>query len=84
MIPIELISHLARPASLALRLRGNMAADHKVVFTFFTLVPILVPVPFKVLGDSLPAEPGERDPVLLRKSLKFGVFAVRDPDGYPL
>lgn len=50
MIPIELISHLARPASLSLRLMGNMAADHKVVFTFFTLVPILVPVPFLVLG----------------------------------
>jgi len=50
MIPIELISHIARPASLALRLMGNMAADHKVVFTFFTLVPILVPVPFLILG----------------------------------
>lgn len=50
MIPIELISHIARPASLALRLMGNMAADHKVVFTFFALVPILVPVPFLVLG----------------------------------
>jgi F-type H+-transporting ATPase subunit a len=50
MLPIELISHLARPASLSLRLMGNMAADHKVVFTFFTLVPILVPVPFLILG----------------------------------
>jgi F-type H+-transporting ATPase subunit a len=50
MIPIELISHIARPASLALRLMGNMAADHKVVFTFFALVPILVPVPFLILG----------------------------------
>ncbi len=50
MLPIELISHIARPASLALRLMGNMAADHKVVFTFFTLVPILVPVPFLILG----------------------------------
>lgn len=50
MLPIELISHVARPASLALRLMGNMAADHKVVFTFFSLVPILVPVPFLILG----------------------------------
>jgi len=50
MLPIELISHFSRPASLALRLMGNMAADHKVVFTFFTLVPILVPVPFLILG----------------------------------
>jgi len=50
MLPIELVSHLARPISLSLRLLGNMAADHKVVFTFFTLVPILVPVPFLILG----------------------------------
>jgi F-type H+-transporting ATPase subunit a len=50
MIPIELISHFARPASLALRLMGNMAADHKVVFTFFALIPLLVPVPFLLLG----------------------------------
>jgi len=50
MFPIELISHFARPASLALRLMGNMAADHKVVFTFFALIPLLVPVPFLLLG----------------------------------
>jgi len=50
MLPIELISHLARPASLALRLMGNMGADHKVVAAFFALVPLLVPVPFLVLG----------------------------------
>jgi F-type H+-transporting ATPase subunit a len=50
MFLIELISHIARPISLSLRLMGNMAADHKVVFTFFSLVPILVPVPFLVLG----------------------------------
>ncbi len=50
MIPIEIISHLARPVSLALRLMGNIAADHKVVAAFFVLVPILVPVPFLILG----------------------------------
>ncbi len=50
MVPIELISHVARPLSLALRLMGNMAADHKVVSAFFILVPILVPLPFYVLG----------------------------------
>jgi F-type H+-transporting ATPase subunit a len=50
MLPIELISHIARPGSLSLRLMGNMFADHKVVFTFFTLVPLFVPVPFLVLG----------------------------------
>ena len=50
MIPIEIISHIARPVSLALRLMGNMAADHKVVAAFFVMVPILVPIPFMLLG----------------------------------
>jgi F-type H+-transporting ATPase subunit a len=50
IFPIELISHLVRPASLALRLMGNMAADHKVLFAFFALVPAFVPVPFYFLG----------------------------------
>lgn len=50
IFPIELIGHIARPVSLSLRLMGNMAADHKVIFAFFTLVPWLVPVPFYFLG----------------------------------
>jgi F-type H+-transporting ATPase subunit a len=50
MLPIEIVSHLARPLSLSLRLMGNMLADHKVVFSFFTLVPFLVPLPFLLLG----------------------------------
>jgi F-type H+-transporting ATPase subunit a len=50
MLPIELVSHLARPLSLSLRLMGNMLADHKVIFSFFTLVPLLVPLPFYLLG----------------------------------
>ena len=50
MLPIELVSHIARPRSLSMRLLGNIAADHKVVFTFFALVPLLLPVPFLVLG----------------------------------
>lgn len=50
MLPIELVSHVARPVSLAVRLMGNMMADHKVVMSFFALVPILVPLPFMLLG----------------------------------
>ncbi len=50
MLPIELVSHAARPVSLSLRLMGNMVADHKVVFTFFGLLPLLLPIPFLVLG----------------------------------
>ena len=50
MLPIELVSHIARPISLSLRLLGNIAADHKVVSAFFVLVPLLLPVPFLILG----------------------------------
>ena len=44
MFCIEMISHLARPLSLSLRLMGNMYADHAVVGTFVGLIPIVVPV----------------------------------------
>lgn len=50
IFPIEIISHLARPLSLTMRLLGNMVADHKVVFTFTTLMPFIVPLPFYFLG----------------------------------
>lgn len=50
MLIIELISHIARPVSLSFRLLGNIFADHKVVSSFFMLVPLLVPLPFMVLG----------------------------------
>jgi F-type H+-transporting ATPase subunit a len=50
MFVIEMVSHFMRPVSLSLRLMGNMLADHKVVMSFFALVPILVPLPFLLLG----------------------------------
>jgi F-type H+-transporting ATPase subunit a len=50
MFPIELISHCARPFSLGVRLAANMVGDHAVVMGFLGLVPILVPLPFMVLG----------------------------------
>ena len=50
MIPIEIISHLARPMSLSLRLFGNIMGDHKVGAIFFMLVPLAVPVFTLVLG----------------------------------
>ncbi|MDY0059851.1 MAG: F0F1 ATP synthase subunit A [Myxococcota bacterium] len=49
MIPIELVSHLARPLSLSLRLFGNMFGDH-MVLGFFLLIPLFVPLPMMVLG----------------------------------
>ena len=52
MIPIEIISHLARPLSLALRLFGNMAGDHLVLgmFLSFAAIPLLFPLPIMLLG----------------------------------
>jgi F-type H+-transporting ATPase subunit a len=50
LLPIELFSHFARPVSLSLRLMGNILADHKVVGVILMLVPLLVPVPFLLLG----------------------------------
>lgn len=51
MLPIELISHIVRPVSLSLRLMGNMIGDHKVLGIFLTLVPLVVPMPFLLLGS---------------------------------
>ena len=50
MLPIELFSHLVRPASLALRLAGNMFGDHKVLSIFLAFHLIFVPLPLMVLG----------------------------------
>ena len=50
MLPIEIISHIARPVSLSMRLLGNIVADHKVVLVFFGILPSLLPVPFMVMG----------------------------------
>lgn len=50
MLPIEIISHIARPVSLSMRLLGNITADHKVGAVFFALIPFLVPVPFLLMG----------------------------------
>ena len=49
-VPIELISHLARPLSLGLRLFGNITGDHLVTGVFFMLVPLLVPLVVMFLG----------------------------------
>lgn len=50
MLPIELISHLVRPLSLALRLFGNITGDHMVGAVFFGILPFLLPLPFLGLG----------------------------------
>ena len=50
MVVIELISHLVRPISLGLRLANVMKGDHTVLGIFLDLVPVILPIPFYVLG----------------------------------
>ncbi len=57
IFPIEILSNMIRPLSLALRLRGNMMGDHHVLTTFLNLNILGVNVgafgaalPFYILG----------------------------------
>jgi F-type H+-transporting ATPase subunit a len=49
LFPIEIFSHLARILSLTIRLFANMFASDMVILVFFTLIPIVIPVPFILL-----------------------------------
>ena len=49
MIPIEIISHLARVLSLTIRLFANMFAGDMVTLVFLSLFPIAIPVVFLLL-----------------------------------
>jgi F-type H+-transporting ATPase subunit a len=46
MLPIEIISHLARVLSLTVRLYANMYAGDMVTVVFVSLIPVAVPIPF--------------------------------------
>jgi F-type H+-transporting ATPase subunit a len=46
MIPIELVSHMARPLSLTIRLWANMFAGEQVTLVFLRLTLLLVPAVF--------------------------------------
>lgn len=46
MIPIELISHMARPLSLTIRLFANMFAGEQVTLVFLSLTYFLIPAAF--------------------------------------
>ena len=46
MFVIEIISHLARPLSLTIRLFANMFAGEQVTLVFLSLVPLVVPAAF--------------------------------------
>ncbi|MCS7181827.1 MAG: F0F1 ATP synthase subunit A [Thermoanaerobaculum sp.] len=50
MLPVEIISHVARILSLSVRLFGNMFGEHSVVGVFTALVPFAIPWPLMGLG----------------------------------
>lgn len=50
MFPVELFGILVRPVTLSLRLAANMIGDHSVLFAFASILPILLPLPFYILG----------------------------------
>ncbi len=50
MLVIELISHVIRPLTLGLRLANVMTGDHTVLSVFLDLVPLIVPIPFYLIG----------------------------------
>jgi len=49
MLPIEIVSHLARVVSLSVRLFGNIMGEDLVLGIVLVLVPFLVPMPVVVL-----------------------------------
>ncbi len=49
MVPIELISHMARPLSLTIRLFANMYAGEQVTMVFLRLTFFLIPALFMAL-----------------------------------
>ena len=58
MIPIEIISHIARPLSLTVRLWGNVYAEELLVGVFVSILPLFLPLPlmaFAIFGGLLQA-----------------------------
>ncbi|MFZ1136189.1 MAG: F0F1 ATP synthase subunit A [Candidatus Korobacteraceae bacterium] len=49
LFPIEIFSHLARILSLTIRLYANMFASDMVILVFFSLIPLVLPLPFILL-----------------------------------
>lgn len=58
MFPLEIVSHLARPLSLSLRLFGNIRGEEIVMVLFFIMAPLLGTLPIYalfLLGKSMQA-----------------------------
>jgi F-type H+-transporting ATPase subunit a len=50
LFPVELISVLVRPVTLGIRLAANMIGDHALLFAFAGIFPLILPLPFYILG----------------------------------
>lgn len=50
MLPMEIVGQLSRTLSLAVRLFGNVLSTDLIVAIVYSLIPILVPLPFIALG----------------------------------
>ncbi|MDA8169990.1 MAG: F0F1 ATP synthase subunit A [Nitrospiraceae bacterium] len=50
MFVVEVISHLARPLTLSVRLFGNMIAKHLLLLVLGLLVPLVIPTAILALG----------------------------------
>jgi F-type H+-transporting ATPase subunit a len=49
MLPLEIVSHLARPLSLTFRLFGNIRGEELILIIFFTLAPLFATLPIYFL-----------------------------------
>ncbi len=50
MLPLNILGHVSRLASMALRLFGNIVAGEIIGGVIFMLVPLLAPLPMSLLG----------------------------------
>jgi F-type H+-transporting ATPase subunit a len=50
LFPIELVGLCVRPVTLGIRLCANMVGDHAVLLAFAGIIPLIVPLPFYILG----------------------------------
>lgn len=50
MIPVEILSHLARPFSLSVRLFANIYGEDMIIIIFASLMPFVLPLPIMLLA----------------------------------
>ena len=50
LIPIEIISHFSRVASLSIRLFGNIFAEELLIVVIASIIPFFLPLPFMVVA----------------------------------